>query len=656
MSTRKKLIEFVSVLHKYVLQIHSNLNSEITEDNATNPGLSSFHDIKTVLEQIKDVLIPRLNHYDEALEKHLNELGAYISGQDFIFDPQPEDKNDDIPEKIKQINEKLQEIRKLNDDFHFPEWDPKSLKAQEKGSSESEAPKVSRDKLHWRVEKNILKSPDMANLQLSYDALDIQLKVCSFCLAIFPEKAVVKKKQLIYWWIGEGLISKSKDKSAEEVGEGVFMKLLEKGLIQPYYTGENHKNPVVHCCTIHPWIRRMLTSAARRAEFFDFDDTGKFKINVDDESKSCRACLVWGSDSLKEEQELFTIFNVNKDYLIFKTGLFSKFKKLVILQLGRWQTSAEQAIEVENGDFLNDLGAKKHLRYLSVQGISRITTLPSFAKCVNLEILDLRACHNLESLPSDIGSLRKLTHLDVSQCFLLEGMPKGIEKLSSLQVLKGFVIGHTKKNLSKLGDLVQLKKLRKLSIRIGSNAVIVQEELNKFKEITTLRVLTISWGKVASASKNGGQGTKMDSNVGGALSSEEKEGLKLNDTATLTMKFFSFPPKLEKLDIRCLPQEPSPEWLKPSNLEELKRLYIRGGKLDALHPEENKKWKVKILRLKYLNNLKIEAEFLQQNFPNLVYFEKFNEIAHPSSEFQHEKNVEWNNNDEAWEALYEKLK
>ncbi|KAL7185637.1 hypothetical protein ACSBR2_027561 [Camellia fascicularis] len=250
MSTRKKLIEFVS----YVLQIPSNLNSQITED------------IKTVLEQIKDVLIPRLNHYDEALEKHLNELGAYISGQDFIFDPQPEDKNDDIPEKIKKINEKLQEIKKLNDDFHFAEGDPKSLKAQEKGSSESEAPKVSRDWLHWRVEKNILESPAMANLQLGYDSLDIQL---------------------------------------EEVGEGVFMKLLEKGLIQPFYTGENHKNPVVHGCTIHPWICRMLISAARSAEFFDFDDTGKFKINVDDESKSrdnndsksCRACLALGSDS-----------------------------------------------------------------------------------------------------------------------------------------------------------------------------------------------------------------------------------------------------------------------------------------------------------------------------------------------------------------------
>ncbi|XP_028068485.1 disease resistance RPP13-like protein 4 [Camellia sinensis] len=623
MSTRKKLIDLFSILHNHVSKIASHPNRQITEDNAKNPRLSSLHAIKTMLEQIKDVLIPCLN--DEDLWKKLNELEAYISEQDFIFDPQPEDKNDIIPEKIKQINENLQEIKEL--------MDMKSLKTQEKGSSESEAPKASRDWLHWR------------------------LKVCLFCLAIFPEKAVVKKKQLIYWWIGEGLISKSKDKSAEEVGEGVFMKLLEKGLIQPYYTDENHKNqnPVVHCCTIHPWIRCMLISAARRAEFFDFDDTGKSKINVDNESKSrdnndsksrdnndsksCRACLVLGSGSLKEEEELFTIFNVNKDYLIFKTGLFSKFKKLVILQLGRWQTSAQQAIEVENGDFLNDLGAKKHLRYLSVQGISRITTLPSFAKCVNLEILDLRACHNLESLPSDIGSLRKLTHLDVSQCFLLEGMPKGIEKLSSLQVLKGFVIGHTKKNRSKLGDPVQLKKLRKLSIRIGSNAVIVQKELNKFKEITTLRVLTISWGKVASASKNGGQGTKMDSNVGGASSSEEKEGLKLNDTATLTMKFFSFPPKLEKLDIRCLPQKTSPEWLKPSNLEELKRLYIRGGKLDALHPEENKKWKVKILRLKYLKNLKIEAEFLQQNFPNLVYFEKFNEIAHPTSEFHHEKNV-----------------
>ncbi|KAL7185054.1 hypothetical protein ACSBR2_027069 [Camellia fascicularis] len=484
MSTRKKLIDFVSILHKYVFQIPSNLNRQITEDNSKNPCLCSLHDIKTVLEQIKDALIPCLNHYDEALWQELNELGAYISEQDFIFDPQPEDKNDNIPEKIKQINDKLQEIKKLKDEIHFPEWDPKSLKAQEKGSSESEAPKVSRDWLHWRVEKNILESPAMANLQLSYDALDIQLK------------------------------------RPEELSSLILMIL----------------------------------------------------------------------------------------------------------------TSAEQPIEVENGDFLIDLGAKKHLRYLSLQGISRITTLPSIAKCVNLEILDLRACHNLESLPSDIGSLRKLTHLDVSQTY--------------------------EENLSKLGDLVQLKKLGKLSIQVGSNAVIKEEELKEFKKTITLRVLTISWGKVALASKNGGQGTKTDSNIGGASSLEGKEDLKLNETATWTMKSFSFPPKLEKLDLRCLPKYTSPEWLKPSNLEGLKKLYISGGKLDALCPEENKKWKVKILRLKYLKNLKIEAEFLQQNFPNLVYFEKFNchEIGRQSSELiQYEKNVEWNN-DEAWEALYEKLK
>ncbi|CAL5378532.1 unnamed protein product [Camellia sinensis] len=617
MPTREKPIDIVLILLKHLNQRNPDPTPQ------SNPDLlhNTLKKIKAVLEDIKDDSIPRFNHCNEALIEKLTQLESYIADEDKIKD------------NINWIEENLGEIQDLKTRIQRLEL---GKKPPQEDQSVDEAKKDSRDWLQLRVEENILNSLAMDHLQRSYDVLDIQLKLCLLCLAIFPQEKV-KKKSLIYWWIGEGLISKSRVKSAVEVGEGVFLKLIEKGLIQPY--SKNPKKPIVDGCTMHPWIRRMLIAAAKKAYFFDFDDAGKINVDNNNDLKSQRVCLVLGSDIVKEE-ELFTIFNVNVDYLSLKAKLFSKFRKLVVVQLGRWQNSTEHHIEVDGEEFLKELGAQKHLRYLSLHGISRITALPpSIVKCVNLEILDLRACHNLERLPSDIGALRKLTHLDVSQCYLLESMPKGIEKISSLQVLKGFVIGRSRKNPCKLGDLGQLKKLRKLSIHIGSNAVTEEGELNKLKEITSLRILTISWGQVGTKTAPNGQAPQ------------------LTETASFKMRSFSFPPKLVKLDLRCLPQEKAPEWLKPSNMEELKRLYIRGGALVRLDPEENKKWKVEILRLKYLKNLKLEGKILQKDFPDLVYFEKIKcrQIGpYLDDNTQYETNVEWNNA-EGWEELRRKL-
>uniref|UniRef100_A0A5B6Z279 Disease resistance protein n=1 Tax=Davidia involucrata TaxID=16924 RepID=A0A5B6Z279_DAVIN len=222
-------------------------------------------------------------------------------------------------------------------------------------------------------------------------------------------------------------------------------------------------------------------------------------------------------------------------------------------------------------------------------------------------------------------------------------MPEGLKKLTSLQVLKGFVIGHPGKNPCKLGDVAYFKKLRKLSMHIASEASVAEGELQKLKEIENLSILTMSWGEVTLP------GEKLSSNVGGgggASSSSRKEDVQL----TLTMKRLSFPPNLEKLDLRCFPHRMLPEQLRPSNLEKLKQLYIRGGPLESLvfSEQNNKKWEVEILLLKYLNNLKIGGSKLQEDFPHLIYFEKVR--------CNYEKNVEWNKEaDEGWDALTSQL-
>ena len=528
-------------------------------------------------------------------------------------DPAHPPKEHSLSDRFNSIRDDVSEFERLK--LEKSEESPKK--------SESEAPEmeISEKWYALKVERHILEPPVLSPFQLSYDNItgingkehpipDRNIKLCLLCFSVFPPKSVIKKRPLIYWWLGEGLITETED------GERIFGELIKKGLlIAKYKPNEQDKNPIVDSCTMHSWNRLMLISVAKRAQFFDFDDDTGLPANHGTSSR--RMCLVKqrldkqtppngeasrqdhtqqhqnsSSRAASTEHRLLTLFNVNEQYVnISNIRGFSEENKIEVLQLGRWQDSAKYHIEVENEDFLKALGSKKHLKYLSLRGISRITEMPSSVrKLINLEILDLRACHNLEKLPSDISSLKKLTHLDISECHLLESMPKGLEKLTSLQVLKGFVVGTSKRGPCKLENLAELTQLRKLSIYIRNKDYM--GELSKLSKFSNLRILSVTWGER------------------GAQDPKEQSGKQATSP---------FPRNLEKLDLWCIP-ETDPAWLDPGELQRLSKLYIRGGNLVSLRGSPSNKWSVQILRLKYLLDFK-EDKQLRQKFPYLSYLE-----------------------------------
>ena len=179
--------------------------------------------------------------------------------------------------------------------------------------------------------------------------------------------------------------------------------------------------------------------------------------------------------------------------------LFSKMKTAKVVCLGSWPGSAKSHIEVQGREFLKGLTSMKNLRFLSLQGISRITELPhSIGNHSNLVILDLKECHNLEILSEEIVKLVKLRYLDVSDCHLLADMPKGLGALSELQVLKGFVISNRQQNRRSgtLDDLKELRNLRKLTINTRSKDFPTGIDLSALRELGekgVLRNLTIVW-------------------------------------------------------------------------------------------------------------------------------------------------------------------
>lgn len=455
------------------------------------------------------------------------------------------------------------------------------------------------------IERKILESPTMSNLQLTYDNLDIQLKLCLLCFSVFPENSIISKRAMIHWWIGEGLVEAEGSQMAEDVGKDCFQKLIALEMIEPVYQKRSYS---VNQCKLHPWIRRMLITVARKARFFEFDSDGNATWDF---SATHRACLVEehqqeGASLIHQFDpgDLLTIFNVNERYLQFDKGWFLDLRKLAVLQLGRWHNFYRHHIEVDSIEFLEGLQSSKQLKYLCLRGISRITELSdSIGGLSNLMILDLQACHNLERLTASITSLQMLTHLDVSECYLLEGMPRGIGLLTELQVLKGFVLGGSTDSYNcRVAELARLDKLKKLSIYIGSKVAMTENELNELENIKGLRVLKITWAVSMLQNDRSNQATEA--------------------TSSLTSLYL--PPDLEKLDLRCFPEEKMPGWFSPNKLLRLKRLYFTGGMLNTFGDRSmSEAWSVEVLRLKFLNDLTVQWTQLREIFPKLTFLEVF---------------------------------
>ncbi|KAL2547366.1 disease resistance RPP13-like protein 4 [Forsythia ovata] len=594
----------------YILKILSDYLKNISKNydidaEAKNHRGYSLKKIEEDLQKMID-LIPRLKELENLFLQmfHFMEKALKVISDDHV---QPEERS----KKHDDISKVLEEMGKMISDHLIGGEEEKATSPRQQSHLNVQMPKIMSDNwLNLKIEENILDSPMMSNFQMSFDILPINLRLCLLTFAVFPEEQLIKKKPLIYWWIGEGFITKSSNKTAEKAGEETFMELIDEGLIQPSH--KTRKNPVIYGCTVHPWIHRMLISMARQANFFDLDTMGKVTNGY---QKSRRFVLDERSSTndYLPKGELSAIFNMREKYPSFREDLFSKNEKIKVLQLGRWQSSPRHHIEIEEGKFLDKLKTQKQLKYLSLRGISRITTLPSsIVGCQNLEILDLRACHNLETLPFDIGSFKKLTHFDVSECYLLENLPNGLEKLSSIEVLKGFVVYHWRKNSCRLASLQNLEKLIKLSINIGI-ALTARPRL-EFPTLKpfNLRILIIIW-------------QMRSTSVVQTNKDDEKRGLHLFENISF--------PNLEKLDLRCFPDTLLPSWISPENMGNLKKLYIRGGMLETLRleptlhlePEKFNPWKVEILRLNYLKNFRFQESFdVKKEFPHLSYLERIN--------------------------------
>ncbi|XP_030477341.1 uncharacterized protein LOC115694351 [Syzygium oleosum] len=197
------------------------------------------------------------------------------------------------------------------------------------------------------MKKKVLGAPAFEeffdDLSCVFEDLDPRSKLCLLCFSLFPENAVLRKRLIVNWWTGEGLVD-SDDASADDV----FKELIAKGLVEPVL-----KKRKLIGFKMDPLVRFVVIAVAGKVGFFSFNSMG---VPTEDFSWSYRACLVRTEGKSSRErltknendlEKLQTTFNVNDPYPDFKLDWFSKLKNLNVLYLSSWQDFAKHHIEVE---------------------------------------------------------------------------------------------------------------------------------------------------------------------------------------------------------------------------------------------------------------------------------------------------------------------
>uniref|UniRef100_A0A7N2N4P9 Disease resistance R13L4/SHOC-2-like LRR domain-containing protein n=1 Tax=Quercus lobata TaxID=97700 RepID=A0A7N2N4P9_QUELO len=580
-----------------------------------------FNHLKKLLEQMKSYLTElktpsgdqRCKHHED-LQKKLQDLSEKENAPSA---PKiPSSRLSDIRKEILKLNQQL--ISSL--DSLSKENSPKSNNLQTSSGSNGRHSAVG-ELVNVHQGEFFSSCSFFREIQEFFYGLDRKSQFLLSCFTVFPENAVVKRRIFVYWGLGEVELRDAEGKSPEKIVDEILEEFQEKGLIkpaikkrkQPQHVKSYRMDPLVRSATLkgNPVVDENVSWPRSQRLCLQ-------NIVEPDERKPSSGKDIKRTVSDQDLENAVTLFNVNepfpdlelarltkmKDKNVAQTkepsaaDWLSKMKSAKVVCLGSWPGSAKSHIEVQSREFLKGL---TNMKDVCLQGISRIKELPrSIGPLRSLLILDLKECHNLEILSEEIANLTNLWYLDVSDCYLLADMPKGLEAQSELRVLKRFVISNRQK-IRRSGTLHDLKRLRKLTINARRKDFPTGNDLSALQELGegVLRNLTIVWGPA-------------EPNKAPKSEAEIVEETKSAGTVPI-VEIETLPRQLKKLDLQCFPKSTA-TWLTPESLPNLEKLYVRGGNLATLG--ESKWSQVKILRLKYLNELKTTWKNRKNLFQN----------------------------------------
>ncbi|CAD6254038.1 unnamed protein product [Miscanthus lutarioriparius] len=301
------------------------------------------------------------------------------------------------------------------------------------------------------------------------------LKPCILYLSVFPQGQCIRRRRLVRWWIAEGYLRDTSNRSAEDNGEKFFSMLLDLSIIQQTPHSVTTADTRMVLCQVNGFFREYIISRQKNEDLV-FELEGRCTLT-----------------SQRTGRHLVIKESWDRDKIVFSSIDFSRLRSLTVF--GEWKPffisetmRVLRVLDLENAtgvtyEYLEQmLKLIPRLKLLSLRGIREICHLPSlFAALRQLETLDVRGT-SIFTLPPSITKLTKLQYIRAGTakkpsvpCAHLSWLPSchracpvggvqvpaGIEELTALHTLGAVNVGFSggKAILKELKKLTQLHKL-----------------------------------------------------------------------------------------------------------------------------------------------------------------------------------------------------
>ncbi|KAJ4724313.1 Disease resistance protein [Melia azedarach] len=317
-------------------------------------------------------------------------------------------------------------------------------------------------------------------LDLSFNDLSRELKLCFLYLSLFPEDYEINVEKLIRLLVAEGFISQTENQMMEEVAKEKLDELINRSLIQV----EKRCWGRVETCKVHDLLRDLAIQKARELNFIHICDEAKNPTRSSVIS-SCRRQAVYSETA--NRLWLQHANSLSRSLLIFDQDWSGPFFMLLFARFSLLRVFDFRAVfETETRNFFlpyffpEEIGKLIHLRYLGLTIFSPAILPPSIVKLQRLETLEI--FDGFLELPTEISQLQELRHLIGHFTGTLP-----IENLTNLQTLKYVELeSWSKLNTDRLVNLRELH-IEEYNEMVG-NEFFTFDSISKLKNLRFLSV------------------------------------------------------------------------------------------------------------------------------------------------------------------------
>ncbi|XBI76842.1 hypothetical protein VPH35_070032 [Triticum aestivum] len=282
-------------------------------------------------------------------------------------------------------------------------------------------------------------------LNLSYTHLPLHLRRCFLYLGMYPEDHIIWRDDLIKQWIAEGFVSSLHGSDLEAVGRSYFNELVNRSMIQPAETEYGE----VLSCRVHDMMLDLILSKCVEDNFVSV------AYNSEDMARQLHLC--------KYKVRRLSLCSKAVGGATYDTAIAARLSQVRSLLFNKpilpllWFKYLRVLI-ILKGHYVSE----EILRCLTVSAYGKIKLPTKLGELVYLETLDIEKCRLMESIPSDIVHLPRLSYMLLPNWTKL---PEGIGNMKSLRTLRG--LDMEKSSLKCFMGLSKLTNLSELHMSVG---------------------------------------------------------------------------------------------------------------------------------------------------------------------------------------------